>query len=62
MSKKLSNAKSINVMHISSLDATRMKMPKYNAHQIGHGVIGDVKYNRNKDKRIVNKRISDDLD
>ena len=54
--------KSIPVYHLSAEEATKLKMPRYNAYAIGHGVHGDVKYNRNKDKRIVNKRISDDID
>lgn len=52
------------ILHIDSINATRMKMPKYNPYQIGHGVIGDVRYNRNRQKRANKKFISewDDID
>lgn len=30
---------------------TLSKMPKYNPYQTGHGMIGDTKYNRTKQKK-----------
>lgn len=35
--------KSLSVYHLSSIENTLKKMPKYNPYQIGHGVIGDTK-------------------
>lgn len=43
--------KSLSVYHLSSIENTLKKMPKYNPYQTGHGVIGDTKYNRRKAKK-----------
>lgn len=57
--KKLSKMKSIPVMHISGEQVTLMKMPKYNPYSIGHGVHGDVKYNRKKVQKETKRIISE---
>ena len=43
--------KTNHVWHQSSEEATLSKMPKYNGYAVGHGVQGDTKYNRAKEKR-----------
>lgn len=52
--------KSLSVYHLSSIENTLKKMPKYNPYQIGHGVIGDTKYNRRKVKRDMKKLLEDE--
>lgn len=61
MSKKLSKMKSIPVYHLSAEEATKLKMPRYNAYAIGHGVHGDVKYNRLKSKKDLLRHIYEEL-
>ena len=51
--------KSLNVYHLSATENTLRKMPKFNPHQTGHGVIGDTKYNRRKTKRDLRKLIDE---
>lgn len=47
-------------LHIlSGTENTLSKMPKYNPYQTGHGVIGDTKYNRNKQKRTNEQEKND---
>ena len=41
----------MHVFHLDSLEATRLKKPRYNAYRIGYGVHGDTSYNRRKAKR-----------
>ena len=48
MSKKKSN---VSVYHLSATENTLRQMPKFNPYQTGHGVIGDTKYNRRKEKK-----------
>lgn len=52
--------KSLSVYHLSSIENTLKKMPKYNPYQTGHGVIGDTKYNRRKAKRDMKKLLEDE--
>lgn len=52
--------KNLSVYHLSSIENTLKKMPKYNPYQIGHGVIGDTKYNRRKAKRDMKKLLEDE--
>lgn len=52
--------KSLSVYHLSSIENTLKKMPKYNPYQIGHGVIGDTKYNRRKAKKDMKKLLEDE--
>ena len=51
--------KSTHVYHLSALENTLRKMPKFNPYQTGHGVIGDTKYNRRKTKRELRKLIDE---
>ena len=39
---------------LTSYEATRLAMPRYNAFACGHGPHGDVKYNRAYEKRKWN--------
>ncbi|MBQ9000706.1 MAG: hypothetical protein IJ087_02490 [Eggerthellaceae bacterium] len=41
----------------SSVEATLDQMPKYNAHACGTGAHGDVKYNRAKQKRRLQREL-----
>lgn len=51
--------KSLTVYHLSATENTLRKMPKFNPHQTGHGIIGDTKYNRRKTKRELRKLIDE---
>lgn len=48
-----------NIHVLNSLEATRVKKPRYNAYTIGHGVHGDTKYNRNKEKRNFKRELKE---
>ena len=39
------------VWRVSAEEATLHKMPRYNGFACGHGLHGDAKYNRAKEKR-----------
>lgn len=52
--------KNLSVYHLSSIENTLKKMPKYNPYQTGHGVIGDTKYNRRKAKKDMKKLLEDE--
>ena len=43
---------------LTSEEATRMTMPKYNTHAIGHGAHGDCKYNRAKERRQFKRELA----
>lgn len=58
MSKKKSN---MSVYHLSSTENTLRQMPKFNPYQTGHGVHGDTKYNRRKEKEKFRKLLSENL-
>ena len=58
MSKKKSN---MSVYHLSATENTLRQMPKFNPYQTGHGVIGDTKYNRRKEKAKFKKILSENL-
>ena len=58
MSKKKST---MSVYHLSATENTLRQMPKFNPYQIGHGVIGDTKYNRRKEKKKLRKLLSENL-
>ena len=58
MSKKKSN---MSVYCLSSTENTLRQMPKFNPYQTGHGVIGDTKYNRRKEKAKFKKFLSENL-
>ena len=49
-----------NVWHLSSEEATLSQKPHYNGFAIGHGVQGDTKYNRRKEKEKFLKALSDE--
>ena len=61
MNKKKKNKVSKNgpVYHRTAEQATLDKMPKYNGYAIGHGPIGDTRYNRNKEKRSWERELKD---
>ena len=49
-----------NKIHVlDAIEATRVKKPHYNAFAIGHGVHGDTKYNRNKEKRKFKRELKE---
>ena len=52
--------KSLSVYHLSSIENTLKKMPKYNPYQTEHGVNGDTKYNRRKAKKDMKKLLEDE--
>ena len=58
MSKKKN---SMSVYHLSATENTLRQMPKFNPYQIGHGVHGDTKYNRQKEKEKLRKLLSENL-
>lgn len=56
MSKKKSNMR---VYHLSATKNTLRQMPKFNPYQTGHGIIGDTKYNRRKEKEKLKRYLSE---
>ena len=58
MSKKKNT---MSVYHLSATENTLRQMPKFNPYQTGHGVIGDTKYNRRKEKKKLRKLLSENL-
>ena len=58
MTKKKST---MSVYHLSATENTLRQMPKFNPYQTGHGVIGDTKYNRRKEKMKFKKFLSENL-
>lgn len=58
MSKK-KNFKSNHFVVMTSVEATRAAMPKFNGHAVGHGVHGDTKYNRNREKNKFRREMLD---
>ena len=56
MSKKKTN---VSVYHLSATKNTLRQMPKFNPYQTGHGVIGDTKYNRQKEKEKLKRYLSE---
>lgn len=58
MSKKKN---SMSVYHLSATENTLRQMPKFNPYQIGHGVHGDTKYNRRKEKEKLRRLLSENL-
>ena len=52
---------SMSVYHLSATENTLRQMPKFNPYQTGHGVIGDTKYNRRKEKKQLRKLLSENL-
>ena len=59
MSKKKKCPKSGVVWKMTSEEATLAKKPHYNGFACGHGVHGDVKYNRAKQKQATQKFLVD---
>lgn len=56
MSKKKN---STSVYHLSATENTLRQMPKFNPYQTGHGIIGDTKYNRQKEKAKFKRYLSE---
>ena len=50
---------SMSVYHLSATKNTLRQMPKFNPYQIGHGIIGDNKYNRRKEKEKLKRYLSE---
>ena len=50
---------SMSVYHLSATENTLRQMPKFNPYQIGHGVHGDTKYNRRKEKEKFKRYLSE---
>ena len=46
---------------MSAREKTLHDMPKFNPYQTGHGVWGDTKYNRSKNKRQSIKIIAEQM-
>lgn len=57
----MSKKKSVTVYHLSATENTLRQMPKFNPYQTGHGIIGDTKYNRRKEKAKFKKFLSENL-
>lgn len=55
----MSKKKSVTVYHLSTTENTLRQMPKFNPYQTGHGVIGDTKYNRRKEKEKLKRYLSE---
>ena len=51
----------VSVYHLSATENTLRQMPKFNPYQTGHGIIGDTKYNRRKEKEKLRKLLSENL-
>lgn len=49
------------IIYLSPEEATMLHKPQYNAHLIGHGVHGDVKYNRRREKKNLKRDIDEEL-
>lgn len=49
----------MSVYHLSATENTLRQMPKFNPYQIGHGVHGDTKYNRRKEKEKLKRYLSE---
>ena len=49
--KRIAVAKSGAVWHQSAVEATLAQKPHFNGYACGHGVHGDAKYNRTREKR-----------
>ena len=47
---------------MDSKEATLSKMERFNPYQTGHGVHGNTKYNRNKQKEEMKRFILDDME
>lgn len=60
VTKKTNKREPLTVMHVDSITNTLRHMPKYNGHAIGHGVHGDVKYNRRKTKEETRRIIEEE--
>lgn len=50
----------ITIMHLDSIENTRLHKPKYNGWQTGHGVHGDTSYNRNKERRELRRLLDEE--
>lgn len=48
--KKQHIAKGGPILKLTSTEATLRSMPHYNGYACGHGVLGDTKFNRAKEK------------
>lgn len=46
---------------MSAREKTLHDMPKFNSYQTGHGVWGDTKHNRSKNKRQFEKLIKQQM-
>lgn len=45
-------------IRFDSLEVTRAKKPRFDAYACGHGVHGDVRYNRRKEKREFRRELA----
>lgn len=52
-------SKSGAVWKMTAVEATLANKPHFNGYAVGHGVHGDVKYNRTKQKREFKRQILD---
>lgn len=48
------------VWHRDAEQVTLSRMPKYNGYMCGYGAHGGSKYDRNKEKRALEREIRDD--
>jgi len=53
--------KSEKIHIMSAREKTLHDMPKFNSYQTGHGVWGDTKHNRSKNKRQFEKLIKQQM-
>lgn len=56
MAKRKKSGKNT-VLRISAVENTLRQMPHYNPYQTGHGIHGDKKYNRRKNKEQFKKEL-----
>lgn len=49
------------ILVMTSIEATLAQMPKYDAYSVGHGVHGDTRYNRRKEKRDFRRQLNEEL-
>ena len=58
MAKRTKKISKTGPIKISAEDVWHAQKPRFNGYACGHGVHGDTKYNRNKEKRDWRRDIS----
>lgn len=48
------------ILVMTSLEATRAQMPRYDGFSVGHGAHGDTRYNRREEKRDLRRHLDEE--